>query len=328
MKQVVVTGGAGYVGAVLVPKLLEKGYEVCIYDTLHFGLSPLLESIPGNLHVVQGDIRDKERMKKTVMKGADAVIHLAAISNDPCSELDHELTRQVNFDGALNVARAAQECRVERFINVSTSSVYGIKQETNVTEDLPLEPLTIYSTTKAWAERAILNMNDDHFTTTSIRSATACGYSPRMRLDLVVNILTAHAIMNNKIRVFGGEQKRPNIHVSDIADLYVHMLEYDKERIGGEAFNVGFENHTVMEIAHIVQEIIGNNVEIEVEPTDDKRSYHISSEKLIKTTGFKPQKNIKEAIIDIKEAFKQGKIPEWKSSQYYNVKKMKELNLK
>ena len=319
--KVLVTGGAGYVGSVLVPKLLEKEHKVTVLDKMMFGRMGLDGISNSNLEIIEGDIRDINLVKNAT-KDIDSVIHLAAISNDPCSELDHNLTKEVNYDATVNLVKAAKKNGVKRFINVSTSSVYGIKEEPNVTEDLKLEPLTIYSKAKAWGEKAVKECNDDNFTTVNIRPATACGYSPRMRLDLVVNILTSHAIMNRKIIVFGGEQKRPNIHVDDITDLYILMLELPKEKIAGEEFNAGFENHTVMKLAEMVKDVVGSDIEIEVKPTDDPRSYHISSEKLTRMTGYKPKKGIRNAIVDIKDAFEQGKISNWKHINYYNVKKM------
>lgn len=322
-----VTGGAGHVGCVLVPKLLRENYRVIVLDTMFFGDEGLKDLPRENLEIIKGDIRNKELVDR-LTRDVDAVIHLAAISNDPSSELDPKLTEEVNYLGTVNLVRTSKENGVKRFINVSTSSVYGIKNEPEVTEDLKLEPLTIYSKTKAWAEEEVKKYNDENFTTVNIRPATVCGYSPRMRLDLVVNILTAHAIMNRKIIVFGGKQKRPNIHIQDITDLYVEMLKYSDEKISGEVFNAGYENHTVMELAEMVREVVGDDVEIEVQPTNDPRSYHISSEKLTRVTGFKPKRTIRDAIIDVKEAFEDGRISNWKDPKYYNVKRMKEIEVK
>jgi len=312
---------------VLVPKLLDRDYRVVVLDKLFFGKQGLKTiETNKNLKIVDGDIRDTSVIDK-LTKNIDAVIHLAAISNDPSSELDHNLTVEVNYEATANLVKTAKKNGVMRFINVSTSSVYGIKEEPNVTEDLPLEPLTIYSKTKAWGEKVVRGSNDEGFTTVNIRSATACGYSPRMRFDLVVNILASHAIMNRKITVFGGEQKRPNIHVDDITDLYTFMLEAPEDKISGETFNAGFENHTVMELAEMTRDIVGDDVTIEITASDDPRSYHISSEKLKTILGFKPKKTIRDAVIDIKDAFEEGKIKDWKDIDYFNVKKMKALGM-
>ncbi|HUW44059.1 MAG TPA: SDR family oxidoreductase, partial [Bacillota bacterium] len=237
---VLVTGGAGYAGSVLVPKLLERGYNVRVLDLMMFG-SQGLDPVKNRCEIMEGDIRDSRLVEKC-LEGVDSVIHLAAISNDPCSELDHELTKQVNYDATENLVNLAKEKKITRFIFASSSSVYGIKKEPNVTEDLFLEPLTIYSKTKAMAEEFIKKNSDDNFAAVNIRPATICGYSPRMRLDLAVNILTEHAINKGRITVFGGEQKRPNIHIEDITDYYADLLTVSKEKITGKSFNAGSEN--------------------------------------------------------------------------------------
>lgn len=323
MEKVLVTGGAGYVGCVLVPKLILDGYDVRVIDLMLFG-SQGLNEVKNKCEIISGDIRDIALLEE-VLNGIDYIIHLAAISNDPCSELNHELTNQVNFEATKNLIRLAKEKGVKRFIYASSSSVYGIKENPNVTEDLPLNPLTIYSKTKAWSEEEVRKANDENFIAVNLRPATICGYSPRLRLDLTVNILTDHAINKGKITVFGGSQKRPNIHIEDITDYYIDLLKIPKEKIAGKTFNAGYENHTVMEIAEMVKEIIGNQVEIETTPSDDLRSYHISSEKIKRELGLAPKKTIKDAVLDLKQAFEQGLISDPKDSNYKNIEKMKVL---
>tara|TARA_Y100000310_G_C20688933_1_gene820945 strand:- start:1820 stop:3283 length:1464 start_codon:yes stop_codon:yes gene_type:complete len=323
-EKVLVTGGAGYAGSVLVPKLL-KEYDVRVIDLMMFPGG--LDSVKDKCEIIEGDIRDKELLKKS-LQDIDYVIHLAAISNDPCSDLDPELTKQVNFEATKNLVELSKQAGVKRFIFASTSSVYGIKKEPNVTEDLSLNPLTIYSKTKTQSEEVVREANDENFTTVIIRPATICGYSPRLRLDLTVNILTEHAIKKNLITVFGGSQKRPNIHIDDITDYYVQLLKIPKEKIAGETFNAGYENHTVMEIAEMIKEIIGDEVKIERTETKDIRSYHISSEKIKNKLGLTPKKTIKDAVLDLKNAFDSGLIPNHLDSIYRNIDKMKELNLK
>lgn len=324
MKTVLVTGGAGYVGSILVPKLLKNGYKVVVVDTMYLsdiGLKDV-KSNP-NLKIVEGDIRSAETLKSS-LKGVDAVIHLASISNDPSSDLNPQLTVEVNYDATINLAKLAKEAGAQRFIYASTSSVYGIKEMPNVTEDLPLEPLTIYSKTKAESEPFVLKLNDSKFTAVVIRPATVCGYSPKMRLDLTVNILTMHALLKGKITVFGGGQKRPNIHIEDITDYYIELLKIAPEKIGGKIFNAGYENHTVSQIAEMVKEIIGPHVTIETTPSNDNRSYHISSAKIEKELGLKPRHTIKDAVLDIKKAADQNLL-DWNNVNFYNVKKVKSL---
>ena len=327
--KVLVTGGAGYVGAVLVPKLLEKGYQVKVLDLYIYGRHPLdpVADNP-NLEQITGDIRDRVLLER-VIPGCDAVIHLACISNDPSFELDPDLGKSINFDAFPMLVDVSKNSGVRRFVYASSSSVYGLKDEENVTENLPLQPLTDYSKFKAMCEEVLLNKREPGFVPLIVRPATVCGFSPRLRLDLIVNILTNHAVNNNKISVFGGEQKRPNIHINDVTDLYVQSLEWPEEAIDGNVFNAGYDNQTVMEIAGIVKNSVSQNVEIATVPTDDHRSYHISSEKIRKAVGYEPKLSIVDAVDDLVSAFGAGKIPDSLTDmRYYNIKTMQALNLK
>lgn len=329
LKTVLVTGGAGYVGSVLVPKLLERGYGVKVLDLYIYGEHVLngVGDHPG-LEQVKGDIRDRALLER-VMPGCDAVIHLACISNDPSFDLDPALGRSINYDAFFDLARVSKHSGVRRFIYASSSSVYGVKKEENVTEELALEPLTDYSKYKALCEEVLLKEREPGFTTLILRPATVCGYSPRLRLDLTVNILTNHAVNKRKIMVFGGQQKRPNIHIEDMTDLYVKSLEWPDEMIGGKIFNAGYENHKIAEIARFVKEIVGEDVSIETTPTNDHRSYHISSEKIRRELGFVPQHTIEEAVCDLVAAFARGTIPDSLTDiRYYNIKAMQQLGLR
>ena len=327
MQTILITGGAGYVGAVLVPKLLDKGYKVRVLDIFAFGKNVFgSHQERQNLELLKGDLRDPELIKQGTHQ-ADAVIHLACISNDPSFELNPDLGRSINYDAFMPLVESAKEADCQRFIYASSSSVYGIKDESNVTEDLELEPLTDYSKYKALCEKELLTRTENHsMVPFIIRPATVCGYSPRQRLDLTVNILTHHAIKNNKIRVFGGQQKRPNIHIQDMTDLYVQALEWPAEKVRGKIYNVGYENHKVMEIAEMVKAEVGEQVDIAVEPTDDHRSYHISSAKIEQELGFTPQHTIQDAIKELVEAFKAGKLPDsMEADHYYNIRVMKKF---
>jgi nucleoside-diphosphate-sugar epimerase len=327
-KEVLVTGGAGYVGAVLVPKLLNKGYRVRVIDLYMYG-DHVLEAVKNNLALkqIKGDIRDQKLLKEAV-QGCDAVIHLACISNDPSFELNPDLGKSINYDAFIPLVRFSKEAGVRRFIYASSSSVYGIKEEENVTEDLPLKPLTDYSKFKALCEDILLKERTPGFVTLVLRPATVCGYSPRLRLDLSVNILTNHAVNNKKIRVFGGQQKRPNIHIDDVTDLYIRSLEWEDREIDGQIFNVGFENQKLMDIAEIVRKTVGGDVAIETVPTDDHRSYHISSAKIKKALGFVALRTIEDAVKDLTTAFQAGKIPNaMTDDRYYNIKTMQKIKL-
>mgnify|MGYP001596321898 FL=1 len=324
LRHVLVTGGAGYVGAVLVPKLLAHGYRVTVVDLYIFG-EAALASVSGHpeLRQVKGDIRDRALLERE-LTGVDAVIHLACISNDPSFELNPALGKSINYDAFLPLVDISKDRGVRRFIYASSSSVYGIRQEENVTEDLPLTPLTDYSRYKALCEEVLLRAQAPGFTTLILRPATVCGDSPRLRLDLTVNILTNLAVNTGRITVFGGAQKRPNIHIEDVTDLYVQALEWDDARIAGETFNAGYENHTVAALAEMVRDVVGREqVSIETTPTNDHRSYHISSEKIKRALGFEPRHTVEDAVRDLTQAFRAGRIPDsMDDPRYYNIKTM------
>ena len=324
LRHVLVTGGAGYVGAVLVPKLLAHGYRVTVVDLYIFG-EAALAPVSGHpeLRQVKGDIRDRALLERE-LTGVDAVIHLACISNDPSFELNPALGKSINYDAFLPLVDISKDRGVRRFIYASSSSVYGIRQEENVTEDLPLTPLTDYSRYKALCEEVLLRAQAPGFTTLILRPATVCGDSPRLRLDLTVNILTNLAVNTGRITVFGGAQKRPNIHIEDVTDLYVQALEWDDARIAGETFNAGYENHTVAALAEMVREVVGREqVSIETTPTNDHRSYHISSEKIKRALGFEPRHTVEDAVRDLTQAFRAGRIPDsMDDPRYYNIKTM------
>ncbi|MBL6962977.1 MAG: SDR family oxidoreductase [Bacteroidetes bacterium] len=325
LKNIYITGGAGYVGSALVPKLLDEGYKITVIDLMIYG-EDTLNNHP-NLIKIKGDIRDKELLRKTI-EGNDAVIHLACISNDPSFELNPDLGKSINLDAFEPLVRISKEAGIKRFIYASSSSVYGIKDVPNVTEDVELEPLTDYSKFKAVCERILMSYMSDNFTVVTIRPATVCGYSRRLRLDLTVNILTNLAVNKGQITVFGGDQKRPNIHIEDIVDLYIDLLNVSDKKIAAKIFNAGYENYTVSEIAEMVKNVIGDKVKIITTPTDDHRSYHISSAKIKKELGFEPKHTIEDAVKDLKIAFEKGLIPDSLSDdRYFNVKRMQNIDL-
>jgi len=329
LKTVLVTGGAGYVGAVLVPRLLEKGYRVKVIDLYIYGEHVLnaVKKHP-NLEQIKGDIRNRKLLER-VIPGCDAVIHLACISNDPSFELDPQLSKSINYNAFFGLVDVSKESGVRRFIYASSSSVYGIKEEENITEDLSLHPLTDYSKYKALCEEILLKKRESGFVTLILRPATVCGYSPRLRLDLTVNILTNHAVNNRKITVFGGQQMRPNIHIEDMAALYVQALEWSDEKIDGRIFNAGYENRRVAEIAEIVYKVVGPDVQIVTTPTDDNRSYHVSSEKIKRELGFVAEHTIQDAVRDLVAAFRSGKVPNPMTDvRYYNIRTMQHLRLR
>lgn len=325
-RNVLVTGGAGYVGAVLVPKLLRAGHRVTVLDLFIYGDTLAGVADHPNLRQVRGDLRDAA-VVADVLSGCDAVIHLACISNDPSFELDPGLGKSINHEAFRPLVRAAKAAGVERFVYASSSSVYGVKEEENVTEDLSLEPLTDYSRFKALCEEELLGERAPGFAVLILRPATVCGYSPRLRLDLTVNILTNHAVNNGRIKVFGGSQKRPNIHIEDMTDIYLECLVAPAEVIDGKVFNAGYQNYPVQAIAEMVRGVVGE-VPIEVLPTDDLRSYHVNSDRIRRELGFTPRHTIEQAISDLCGAFAAGRVPDpMDDPRYYNIKRMQELSL-
>ncbi len=327
--KVFITGGAGYVGHVLVPQLLEDGYEVVVFDTFWFG-----DALPNNpkLKRVKGDMRDAAAIAAAVA-GCDAVINLACISNDTSFALDEHLSTSINLHAFAPMVKACEAAGVKRFINASTSSVYGVSDAPEVFEDHPKVPLTYYNRYK-WECEVILAELDPKFTWVTIRPATVCGYSPRCRLDLSVNILTNFAVNKGKISVFGGSQKRPNIHIQDMVNAYKLLLTLPDQKIHRGTYNCGFQNQTIMEIAEIVKRVVGEvyperpPIEIEVSPSDDLRSYHINSDKIRRELGFTPQFKIEDAVRDMCNAFQAGKLPNsFDDDNYFNVRKLKALSV-
>ena len=315
-----------------MPKLLAAGYSVVVYDLMLFGSNGLPKH--PNLDVIEADLRDLPAWTKA-LRGVHSVIHLACISNDPSFELDSALSKAINYDCFEPAVIAAKQAGVKRFIYASTSSVYGVSDAPEVTEEHPLVPLTDYNKYKGLSEPLLLKHQSPDFTTVIIRPATVCGYSPRMRLDLTVNILTNLAVQKGVITVFGGSQKRPNIHIDDIAELYVMLLELPAEKIAGETFNAGYENFTVAQIAEMVRKVVEQEfpkkspIRVETTASNDLRSYHVSSKKIATRLGYVPKRSVEDAARDLCRAFKAGKLPNsLTDDRYFNVKTVKKIGLK
>ncbi len=332
MKQfesVLVTGGAGYVGSRLIPQLLKAGYRVTVFDIMYYG-SEHLGTHP-NLRLVEGDIRNTEHFAAAV-QGCNAVIHLACISNDASFELDEALSRTVNYECFEPMVVAAKRAGAKRFIYASSSSVYGVSDAPDVTEEHPLVPLTLYNKYKGLCEPLLFKHHSPDFVCVTVRPATICGFGRRLRLDLSVNILTNHAVTNNKITVFGGSQMRPNLHIQDMCDLYELMLEAPDDRVAGQIFNVGHQNMAIATIAEKVKTIVEERVSskgpisIVTTPSDDLRSYHVNSDKIARVLGFRPKLAVGDAVVELCEAFNRGEIPDsMTSNAYYNVRTMKAI---
>lgn len=332
MDHILITGGAGYVGSLLTPQLLQLGYQVTVYDTLFFGDDFLPKKHP-KLTIIEGDIRDTAKLARA-FTNVDTVISLACISNDASFVLDEALSTSINLNAFEPMVIAAKKAGVKRFIYASSSSVYGVSDKPNVTEEHPLVPLTLYNKYKGMCEPLLFKHQDDNFTCVTIRPATICGYAPRLRLDLSVNILTNHAISKNKIVVFGGDQLRPNLHVQDMCDLYQLLLTVPKEKIAGQIFNAGYDNMSIMEIAQVVKHVVEQEfpekapLTLETTESNDNRSYHINSDKIQRCLGFIPKRSIEDAVRDLCNAFRAGKIPDSMSDErYYNVKRIQSLEV-
>jgi nucleoside-diphosphate-sugar epimerase len=331
MPKILITGGAGYVGHVLTPRLLSQGHEVTVFDTLYFGCN--LPNDP-KLRVIKGDIRDTERLS-AALQGQDTVLHLACISNDASFELDENLSKTINYDCFEPMVVAAKRAGVRRFVYCSSSSVYGVSDSPDVTEDHPLVPLTLYNKFKGMCEPLLWKHKSDDFTSVVIRPATLCGYSPRTRLDLSVNILTNHAANKGVITVFGGSQMRPNLHIEDMVDAYELMLTAPHEKIHGEVFNIGFENQSIADLAKIVQSVVreedpeGKEVAISTVLSNDNRSYHVNSDKIRRVLGFMPKRTIANAVRDLVRAFRNHLLDNsFDDDRYYNVRTMKRIGAK
>ena len=328
-KKILIFGGSGYVGSKLIVELLKNKFEIINYDLNLYGKNHL----PFNkkkFKQITGNIRNVKKITHVVKNyKPDTIIHLACISNDPSFLLDKKLSKEVNFDSFVGLMRILKKNPVKKFIFASSSSVYGISEDPNVTEDHPRVPVSDYNKTKAFCEDQLPNYYSDDFSIVTIRPATICGYSPRLRLDLTVNILTNHAFHKSEITVFGGEQYRPNLHIEDMTDLYLQLLEEPGSKVSGQIFNAGYENKTVMELAQIVKKIIGEDVLLHIIKTDDNRSYHISSKKIKEKLGFKTKFKISDAVKDMKTAFERNLLPNSLNDEiYYNIKRMHSLNLK
>jgi nucleoside-diphosphate-sugar epimerase len=332
MKKLVVFGGGGYCGSVLIPQLVSEGWDVTVFDTFWYGTEHLPKA--ANLRLVRGDVRELSKVTEA-LQGQEFVLHLACISNDASFELDEKLSTSVNLDSFEPLVVAAKKAGVKRFVFASSSSVYGVSDSPNVTEDHPLVPLTLYNKYKGMCEPLLLKHTDKNFTGVIFRPATVCGYGPRLRLDLSVNILTNHAVNKGKITVFGGSQLRPNLHVQDYADLCKLLFTAPEDKIANQTFNCGFQNMSIMAIAEAVKKVVEQefpekkDLPIVVTESNDLRSYHINSDKIKRILGFSPKYSVEDAVRGLCKAFREGKIPNsFDDDRYHNVRTMKAIGAK
>ena len=329
-KKIFITGGAGYVGARLVNELLKKKYEITVYDIMYFG-DHFLPKNNSDLTIIQGDIRDQKKLRDSC-KNHDYFVHLACISNDTSFALDEKLSTTINLDAFKPMVKIAKENGIKRFIYASSSSVYGVSDKKNVTEDHPLVPLTLYNKFKGMCEPQLLEETDNNFHGVVFRPATVCGYSPRQRLDLSVNILTNFAVNKKFIKVFGGDQLRPNLHIADYCEAVFLLISADENKIKNETFNVGYQNLSIMQIAEKVKKVVEkefsdiSDVKIIREKSDDIRSYHINSDKIKDVLNFTPKYSIEDAILELCDAFKKKLLTNtFNDDFYFNVKRLQNI---
>ena len=330
MKKIFITGGAGYCGSRLVPFLLKKNFKITVFDIMYFGKKFLPKH--KNLKIIKGDIRDTRKLEKAC-KGHEIFINLSCISNDASFELDKNLSKTINLDAFEPMVKAAKRSGIRRFIYASSSSVYGLSKKKNVKEDHPLLPLTLYNKYKGMCEPKLLKHTDKNFTGVIFRPATVCGYAPRLRLDLSVNILTSHAYFKNKILVFGGKQLRPNLHVQDYCNVLLKLISADKKLVQNEIFNVGYQNMSILNIAKKVKKIVekklNKKIPLEIVKSNDNRSYHINSDKIKNKIKFRPKYSIDYAVNELCNEFKKNKLKNvFNKNIYYNVKTVMKLNAK
>lgn len=334
-KNILVIGGAGYVGSVLIPKLLAEGHRVTVLDLYAFGKEVFdgVREKYATLREICGDMRDKKTLERS-FEGVDTLIHLACISNDASFDLDPQLGKSINYDSIFDVIEQVKENKLDQFIYVSSAAVYGVKgPEVDITEEVDLNPQTDYARFKVMSEEAIWQDGIQGVTTTVIRCGTICGYSPRLRLDVVVNLFTNQAFNRGKLSVFNGDQVRPHLHVEDIADFYCLLMKAPKEKIDGETFNIAAEYCTIASLGDSVREVVerktGQSVAVEMVNSPDNRSCRLNSEKMGRTLGFKPKYLVRDAISDLVDHFQSGDIPNaLEDIRYYNVKTMKAIGLK
>lgn len=331
VNSVAITGGAGYVGSALVPYLIRHEMKVTVLDTFWYSKEPFHKSVLAhpNLRIVKGDIRDVKKLDEA-FAGCDAVIHLACVSNDPSFELNPKLGREINLDAFPPILAAVKRAKIKRFIYASSSSVYGVKDKDQVVETDSCEPLTDYSKYKLECEKMLQDADMEDVKWTIVRPATVCGFAKRMRFDLVVNLLTAQALIDRRIKVFGGSQLRPNLNVNDMVRAYDMLLRVPEKKIHGEIFNIGFENMSVLNIAKLItQEFKFLDILVDVGISADNRSYHVSSYKAFFDLNFSPIYSISDAIQGIAAAHFHGQFKDpLNNPEYFNISTMNAMAMK
>ncbi len=325
-KKVLVTGGCGYIGSVLVPMLLQRGYEVRVFDKLYFGEEPL-KGVLDKVELVPGDVRDFDPV---ILDGIDGVIHLGSLSNDPTAAFDPDATRTINYEGTMKLARACKERGIQKFTFASTCAVYGFHLDGIADETFPTNPQSDYARSKLDVDLELQRMADERFCPVVLRQATVFGFSPRMRWDIVINAFCMHAFKTGRLDVwFGGEAWRPVVHVRDTAEAHIVCLEADPEKVRGEIFNLVYKNYRILELAHRVRRALaemGVHVDVDVNYDQvDNRSYRTSGDKITRVLGFAPRVSVEEGVREIVEVLRSGQYRDFDHPVYYNMRWMKLL---
>jgi len=325
-RKVLVTGGCGYIGSVLVPILLERGYEVRVFDKLYFG-DESLKSVRDRIELIPGDVRNFDPM---ILDGIDGVIHLGSLSNDPTAAFDPDANRTINFEGTMKLARACKEQGIERFTFASTCAVYGFHLDGIADEAFPTDPQSDYAQSKLNVDIELPKLADGKFCPVIFRQATVFGFSPRMRWDIVINAFAMHAFKTGKLDVwFGGEAWRPVVQIRDVAEAHIRALEVNPQKVRGEIFNLVYKNYRILELAHRVRKALadmGINVDVDVNYDQiDNRSYRTSGEKISRVLGFTPSVSVEEGVKEIVEVLRSGRHRDFDHPIYYNMRWMKLL---
>lgn len=323
---ILVTGGAGYIGSVLVHQLLEKGKKVRVFDKLYFGPEPLAD-VSGQIELIAGDVR---QFPESVLEGVSTVMHLGSLSNDPTAAFDPKANQEINYDGTMRVAEACLKHKIQRMTFAGSCAVIGFHVDEIADESFPPNPQSEYAESKLFAERDLMKMASPTFAPVSLRQATVYGFSPRMRWDLVINTMTRDAFRSRELKVFhGGDMWRPLVAVGDMARAHIVASEAPIESIRGQVFNVVEENYKILDLAHRVRELLaekGITVAVRVDTTgEEKRSYKVSGEKIRKVLGFKTQTTIRDEVFKIWSHLESGEFNDFDNPKYYNIAWMKLL---
>jgi len=323
---VLVTGGAGYIGSVLVKELLKKGEKVRVYDKMYFGDSSLAD-VKGKIDIISGDVRNFD---PEVLNGVKTVMHLGSLSNDPTAEFDPKANHEINFEGTMRVAEACKKKGVKRFTFASSCAIIGFHVDQIADEEYPANPQSEYAQSKLDGENGLKSLTDDSFCPVILRQATVFGFSPRMRYDLVVNTMTKDAYRKSEIFVYSaGEMWRPLVEVKDVCRAHMTVADAPESKVKGQIFNVVHKNFRILELAHWIKDVLKDIKQTKVEVlfgTKEIRSYKVTGEKIKKVLGFEPSVTVKDAVLEMFNILSSGKYTDFSNPIYYNIDWMRLLS--